>query len=133
MKSVSPSAVLTEISDTMSGLIEGRKIKRSNKDLGRVLAIAYLSTAQDPDSLETWPKIWQQALKDRFPDEWQELAQKIGSGIKELLGSTPDLDEAYHTCRYGLLASKPPGLKQLRIAGKRLLQDAIEPLEGIGR
>ncbi len=39
-------------SDTMSGLLQGRTIKRSNKDLGRVLAIAYLSTGKDVDSLE---------------------------------------------------------------------------------
>ena len=96
--------------ERMSGLIENRSIKRSNKDLGRVLAIAYLSTSQDPDSMETWPDIWKSALLDRFPEDWQELAKKTGSGIRELLGSDPDLDEAYHTCRYGLLASHPPSM-----------------------
>lgn len=115
--------------ETMSGLIQNRETKRSNKDLGRVLAIAYLSTAQNPDSLETWSDMWQKALKNRFPENWQELAKKTGSGIRELLGSIPDLDEAYHTCRYGLLASQPPSQEQLRIAGERLLLDAIEPLE----
>ncbi len=115
--------------ETMSGMIRGRTIKRSNKDLGRVLAIAYLSTGQDADSLEQWPEIWQEALQNRFPEDWQKLAWKSGSGIRALLQSDLDLDEAYYTCRYGLLASLPPSLEQLRITGKRLLQDAVEPLE----
>ena len=115
--------------DTMSGLIQGRTIKRSNKDLGRVLAIAYLSTGQDEDVLETWPDIWQKALQDRFPEDWQKLARGSGSGLRQLLRSEPDLNEAYHTCRYGLLAMRPPTLEQLRIAGERLLLDAVELLE----
>ena len=32
-------------------------------------------------------------------------------------------------CIYGLLASKPPARAQLIIAGKRLLADAVIPLE----
>ena len=119
----------TEIKpDTMSGLIQGRTVKRSNKDLGRVLAIAYLSTKEDVDSMEKWPTIWRNALQDRFSDEWQSLARETGLGVRQLLESELDLEEAYHTCRYGLLASEPPDMEQLRIAGKRLLQDAIEPL-----
>ena len=114
--------------DTMSGPIQGRTIKRSNKDLGRVLAIAYLSTGQDVDILETWPDIWQKALQDRFPEDWHKLVRNSGLGLRRLLLSGPDLDEAYHTCRYGLLALRPPTLEQLKIAGERLLLDAVEPL-----
>lgn len=117
--------------ELMSGLIEGRAIKRSNKDLGRALAIALLSTAKDPDSLEEWPEIWQEALKERFPDEWRRLAGKSGSGIRKLLASDPDFDQAWHTCRHGLLASLHVSVEQLRIAGLRLLQDAVDPLESI--
>lgn len=72
---------------------------------------------------------WQNALLYRFPDEWQGLAREAGLGIRQLLESELDLEEAYHTCIYGLLASEPPDMEQLRIAGKRLLQDAIKPLE----
>ncbi len=116
-------------SDTMSSLIQGRIIKRSNKNLGRVLAIAYLSTAQDVDSLGKWKKPWENAIKKRFPKNWQELSQKAGLGIRELLNSDLDFEEAYHTCIYGLLASNPPNRKQLKIVGERLLQDVIEPFE----
>ena len=115
--------------DTMSGLIQGRSIKRSNKDLGRVLAITYLSTAKDPDSLETWPGIWLEAMRNRFPKDWRKLAGISGSGIRKLLESEPDLEEAYHTCRYGLLASQSPTIEQLKIAGERMRVDALEPFE----
>lgn len=116
-------------SDTMSGLIEGRAIKRSNKDLGRVLAIAQLASIQDEDALLSWPDLWQAALRARFSTEWSELARKVGIGLKALLASEPDLDEARHTCESSLLASRPPTIVALRIVGHRLIQDAIEPLE----
>jgi hypothetical protein len=115
-------------SETMSGLIQGRSIKRSNKDLGRVLAIAFLSTRKNEDVLLEWPDIWRKALQARFPENRSELATQCGSGLTELISSPTDLDEAYHSCVYGLLASDPPTKEQLRIAGQRLLQDAIEPL-----
>ncbi|OGP65834.1 MAG: hypothetical protein A2170_15690 [Deltaproteobacteria bacterium RBG_13_53_10] len=115
--------------ETMSGLIAGREIKRSNKDLGRVLAIARLEVELDEDALMRWPKLWLDALKKRFPSEWIDLARQIGAGIRALLASEPDLDEALYTCVQGLLASRPPTVDMLRIVGKRLLQDAIEPLE----
>ena len=103
----------------------------STHNISYIMSVGDANTNGMPDSLEAWPIIWRKALQDRFPYDWQQLAEKAGSGIKELLKSDPDLDEAYHTCRYGLLASKPIGLEQLRIAGERLLQDAIEPLAEI--
>jgi hypothetical protein len=44
-----------------------------------------------------------------------------------------DLEEARHTCEYGLLVSQAPPLKLLEVTGQRLLQDAIEPLEQLGQ
>lgn len=114
--------------ETMSGLFQGREIKRSNKDLGRVLAIAFLSTGQNEDVLLEWPAVWNKALQSRFPENWRELASRCGSGLEALLSSPADLDEAHHTCAYGLLASNPPTTEQLRITGLRLLQDTIDPL-----
>lgn len=115
--------------EPMNGLIQGRKIKRSNKDLGRVLAIARLATAHDEDAMLGWPEIWRDALKDRFPSDWMALAGRVGDGMRQLLNQPNDLDEARHTCEFGLLASAPPTSEQLRMVGLRLLQDAIEPLE----
>jgi len=115
--------------ETMSGLIAGREIKRSNKDLGRVLAIARLSIAQDEDALSKWPAQWQEALQSRFPNDWRNLARQAGAGLRKLLDSANDLEEARLTCEFGLLASQPPTADELRIVGQRLLLDAIEPLE----
>ncbi len=115
---------------TMTGGFADRTdIKRSNKDLGRVLAIARLAIGQDEDTLLDWPKEWLAALQDRFPDDFRDLATRVGQGLRALLESEPDLEQALYTCANGLLASNPPTLMQLKIAGERLLQDAVVPLE----
>ncbi len=115
--------------ETMSGLIAGRPIKRSNKDLGRVLAIARLSEQKKEDAMLGWPGIWRKALRKRFPSDWRGLARRTGSGLRKILASEPDLDEARHSCVYGLLSSRPPTLEELRLSGERLLKDAVEPIE----
>jgi hypothetical protein len=119
----------------MSGIIGGRRIKRSNKDLGRVLALAYLAEARQEDSLLSWPQVWAAALQSRFPTIWQSLVPNVGNGIRQLIQpeNESDLDEARHTCEYGLLVSQAPSLKLLEVTGKRLLQDAIEPLEKLAQ
>ena len=113
----------------MRGAIAAREIKRSNKDLGRVLAIARLSIGKNEDALLDWPSLWQEALQARFPGNWRALARQSGAGLRQLLARPNDLDEARHTCANGLLTSMPPTTEQLRMVGLRLLQDAIEPLE----
>lgn len=115
--------------ELMSGLIANRTFKRSNKDLGRVLALAYLATERDEDALLEWPARWQAALQKRFPRQWRDLSSRAGSGLRELLASPSDLDEATRICALGLLASRDVTAERLRIAGQRLVQDAIEPLE----
>lgn len=117
--------------ETMSGMISERRIKRSNKDLGRVLALAYLAMEQNEDALRDWPERWAAAMKKRFPEEWADLGARAGSGLRQLLASPPDLEEAGHTCSAGLLASRRLTPQQLRIAGLRLVQDAVEPLEAM--
>ncbi len=116
---------------TMTGLIGGRKIKRSNKALGRVLALALLAERKNEDTLLTWAPLWAEALQTRFPARWRELALQSGHGLRQLLGekAEDDFEEALHTSAYGLLASQPPTNTLLRTAGERLLADAIEPLE----
>jgi hypothetical protein len=111
---------------TMSSLIAERAIKRSNKDLGRVLALARLS---GPEVVDSWTSEWVDAMTACFPDRWRRLAGRAGSGIRELLASPVDLEEATYTCNNGLLAQAPATRELLAIAGHRLLSDAIEPLE----
>lgn len=116
--------------DRMSSLFAGRAIKRSNKDLGRVLAIAALADLED---FRPWAKAWLEALQVCFQDEWRELAKRAGNGLRELLASEPDLEEAHHTCLNGLLASQPPTLAAFRAAGDRVLGDALETLEDLAK
>lgn len=117
-------------SDRMSGLFAGRAIKRSNKDLGRVLAIATLANLDD---YRPWATLWKKALQNCFPDEWQTLALRVGKGLRALLESPSDLEEAYHTCLNGLLATQPPTLGALLAAGERVLGDTVETLEEISK
>ncbi|MGC4074016.1 MAG: hypothetical protein QM760_16190 [Nibricoccus sp.] len=102
--------------ERMSGLIESRAIKRSNKDLGRVLALARLSG----EKVEAWPAAWTEALIALFPERWKALATQVGAGLRALLASPEDLEEAAYTCNNGLLASRPVTPEQLRITLERL-------------
>jgi hypothetical protein len=111
--------------DTMDALVEGRTIKRSNKDLGRVVAIARLS---DPDAPRDWRGSWSEALQALHADSWRHLAGRVGSGLQAVLASEPDLDEACLTCNVGLLASAPITPRQFRVVAERVLVDAAEPL-----
>ena len=117
---------------TMSTKIGGQILKRSNKDLGRVLAIARLG---DGPSVENWPVLWKEVLQNNFGDEWRSLALKVGAGMRQLLtpANEPDFQEVRHSCEYGLLVSQPPTLDQLRATAERLFQDAIEPFEKLAR
>lgn len=115
---------------TMSGGFAGRPgVKRSNKDLGRVIAISRLATAEDEAVLDSWPTLWRVALRECYPDDWRGLANHSGEGLRQLLSRPTDLHEAHFTCVNGLLASHPPSLEAFAIAGRRLLLDAVEPLE----
>lgn len=117
--------------DPMSSEIAGRVIKRSNKDLGRILAIARLSA---DGALETWPERWARALQQEFPSQWKTIAAKAGSGLRALLASANDLEEAHHACINGLLASAGNvTIEQLEIVAEQVLVDAIEPLEKLAQ
>lgn len=112
--------------DVIVGGIAGRAIKRSNKDLGRVLALVRLA---GPESIGTWAEQWREALAQCFPGRWKQLARPVGAGLRQLLDSADDLAEATHTCNNGLLAARRVTPEQLGIEGRRLLMDVIEPLE----
>ena len=112
--------------DLMKALIGGKQHKRSHKDLGRVLAIAYLTP---DDELEGWAESWERALTSCFPDDWMHAAVRVGAGLRILLNDPDQVLEAHATCVAGLWADSPPTADQLRLVGLRLLQDAIDPLE----
>jgi hypothetical protein len=113
---------------TMRTKIGGRTMKRSNKDLGRILAIARLS---DEEDLDEWPGAWAEVLKKKFGDEWRHLALRAGAGLRQLLARSnePDFREAHQSCALGLLVSQPVTVEELRATGERVLQFCIVPLE----
>jgi hypothetical protein len=115
--------------DPIKGGFAGRPVKRSNKDLGRVLALGYLAEEQNPGCLRHWAIEWHEALTKYFPEEVHDLASKASGGLRELLSSTDDFDEAYHTCTNGLLSALSVDQPTLRETGERILGDACERLE----
>lgn len=109
---------------------QGRLQLRRNKDLGRVLAIAALSP---DDAAERWPEPWAKALQSCFPHRWQKLATTAGDGLRKLLASGEDMQEATVHCANGLLSRRRRTAEELRATGQRLLTFAVGPLEQIGR
>lgn len=111
--------------ETMSAKIAGREIKRSNKDLGRVLAMARLGD----EELHYWPQIWVDALRSRFPAQLDRLAPTVGNGLRALLASENDLEQAAHTCNHGLLVGALVTTRELDFTGRRFMQDVVEAFE----
>ena len=99
-----------------------RQIKRANKDLGRVVALAYLADQQDEDALERWQPRWHEALNDMASDHTQRLAAAAPAGLHALLASAPDMEQALHTVNFGLLSATPLSSSQFVIALRRLVQ-----------
>lgn len=108
----------------------GRPQLRRNKDLGRVLAIAALSNDEAP---EQWSGPWAKALQSCFPHRWQSLAATAGDGMRQLLASGEDLQEATWHCANSLLSRRRRTADELLATGRRLLAFAVEPLEKTGR
>lgn len=114
-------------------LIAGTMTKRSNKDLGRVLALAWLTGERDrradADELAAWPGRMADALRARFPERAQALALSAGAGIRALMASDGDRDEALAIANMGLLASLEVSRDGFAAIGRRFIQQVIEPLE----
>jgi hypothetical protein len=118
------------ITDT---LIVGTSWKRSNKDLGRVLALAHLTIERDrrvgTEVLGEWPASMWAALQEKFGPDARELALRAGTGIRELMRSEPDLNHAVHIANLSLLASMDLGVEKLSATARRLEAEVIEELE----
>jgi hypothetical protein len=111
-----------------SGPMQG--LLRSAKDLGRVIGLARLAGREET---EAWPKTWLEALKGCFPEEWQELAGRVGEGLRELLEDGNALEDARKTTDVGLLSGMEVSAEMLKASGERLLLDVIEPLADLAR
>jgi hypothetical protein len=113
-------------------VIAGTTEKRSNKDLGRVLALAWLAAQQDrrngTQEFDSWAEHMAYALLARFPNRAKELALSAGAGIRALMSSDGDRDEALSICNKGLLASLEVGREAFAATGRRFLQQVVEPL-----
>lgn len=121
-----------EIADT---LIAGTDYKRSNKDLGRVLALAYLTTERDrrdgTEELEAWAGRMWRALQDKFGNQAAGLANRAGAGLRALLGSQADLEQALRIANLGLLASMDVPVEGFSATGRRFLSEVIDELEAL--
>ncbi len=106
----------------MSQPFAGRSIKRANKDLGRVVAMAFLVDQQNEDALEGWMTTWRNALMELAPSDVDRLLALAPSGLTALLGSAADIEQALHSVNYGLLSATPLSPTQFAIALRRLLQ-----------
>jgi hypothetical protein len=106
----------------MSQNFAGRQIKRSNKDLGRVVALAYLANQLDENALEAWNSRWREALSEMAPSQTESLLGQAPGGLKALLVSPRDIEQALHTVNNGLLTAAPITEVQFAIALRRLLQ-----------
>lgn len=115
--------------------MSGTSWKRSNKDLGRVLALAYLALARDrrngTDEFDGWAAQMWAALQSRFTEHAPLLAQQAGQGLHALLDSPADLAQALEIAHLGLLASVSVDQRAFVATGRRLLADVIEPLEAL--
>lgn len=116
--------------ETMAGLIGDRSIKRANKDLGRVLALAYLAERESESALESWPVQWIAAIRETFPGQSDKFQRSLGTGLEELLSDSHgnDLEEAHHTCISGLLAGYRVSPAVMRATGRRLIEEVIRPV-----
>lgn len=117
--------------------IAGTDYKRSNKDLGRVLALAYLTTERDRRDgtveLDAWASRMWQALQDKFGDQAAGLAKRAGSGLRALLASQADLEQALRIANLGLLASMDVPVEGFSATGRRFMSEVIEELETLAQ
>lgn len=106
--------------------------KRSNKDLGRVLALAYLTLERDTrdktDEFYQWAGHMWAALREKFGEDARELALGAGAGIDALLASRFDADDALWLANYGLLRGLDVDRDRFAATGRRLQAEVLEPL-----
>jgi hypothetical protein len=114
-------------------LIAGTDYKRSNKDLGRVLALSYLTEERDRRNataeLDQWAGRMWEALQQKFGGEAPALARRAGDGLRALLASPADLEQALRIANLGLLASMDVSAEAFRATGARFLAEVLDELQ----
>ncbi len=103
---------------------------RSAKDLGRVIALAYLAGREET---EAWHDLWLEATQECFPEQWKGLLGELGNGLNELLHDQNVIEEVRKTTDVGILNGMNVSAEVLQAIGERLMQDVIEPLRGIAK
>jgi hypothetical protein len=106
--------------------VRGRRVLRSAKDLGRVLALARLASR---DEIESWVPLWNEALRvSHSPSVAAQLALHAGDGLRALLDDIAALEDARHALDVGLLRGFSISTEALRAIAAQFFVDAIEPL-----
>ena len=105
--------------------VQGRTILRSAKDLGRVLALAWLAGR---DAAEGWLENWVEGLRRYFPGSWRAHARNAGRGLQDLMGNEEAMEEARITTDVGLLNGRGVTVDNLRAVGDRIMADLVLPL-----
>lgn len=122
------------IADT---LIADTDWKRSNKDLGRVLALAHLTMQRDrrdeASDFESWAENMWLALQDKFGKHAPRLAARSGAGMRALLASSADLEQALRIANLGILASMDISVDAFRSTGARFMVEVIDELEQLAQ
>lgn len=118
-------------------LIAGTDYRRSNKDLGRVLALAYLTVQRDrrdgTEEFDAWAGRMWSALQDKFGAQAPKLAARAGVGLRALLARPADLDQALRIANRGLLASLDVSMEAFLATGARVLAGVVEELETLAQ
>lgn len=109
----------------MSEPIGGRRLLRSSKDLGRILAMAWLAGR---DGVAEWRDPWVGALKACFPGRWKALTRRFGDGFREFLDRPDALEDARVSLDIGLLAGKGVTADNLRAVGEQVWSDLVLPV-----
>jgi len=92
-------------------------------------ALAYLTQEKDKDALESWPVSWGQVLASTYSNRSKALMEGIGGGLRKLLHSSEDIEQALETYQMGLLVMRRVTISTLQATGKRLLTAVVAPLE----
>jgi hypothetical protein len=116
--------------ELIAGLRQDNPIRRSNKDIGRVVALATLGGEAEYSS---WAAKWWDALNTMYPDQAVDLALRAGNGLREMLERADFVEQALYTCNVGLLAGMNIGQAAFSAMGRTVVFDAIDALEDLAQ